>query len=79
MLAGHSHTTDGTIVAGGGDWANSFLSEGRWTIRTWGKDDSAWTVRPESLAYPHCERAGRAPRGCQTAGASVHAPAGGHE
>lgn len=51
--AGHSHTSDGTIVAGGGDWANAFLAEGRWAIRTWSKDGDAWAVRRETLAYPH--------------------------
>jgi len=53
---GHSHTSDGTIVAGGGDWANGgFLLEGRYAVRTWAKDGNAWAVRPEGLAYPHCE------------------------
>lgn len=44
--AGRSHTSDGTIVVGGGDWANSgFLVEGRYALRTWAKDGTAWAVR----------------------------------
>ena len=40
----------------GGDWANNgFLLEGRYAIRTFAKDATAWSVRPESLGYPHCE------------------------
>jgi hypothetical protein len=41
-------------VAGGGDWANNgFLEEGRYALRTWARGDSAWTDRPEGLAFPH--------------------------
>jgi hypothetical protein len=51
---GQSHLSDGTIVAGGGDWANGgFLLEGRYALRTWAKDATAWAVRPEGLAAPH--------------------------
>lgn len=57
---GHSHTSDGAIVATGGDWPNGgFLTEGRYAVRTFGKDDTAWATQPEGLAYPHCAR--RAP------------------
>ncbi|GBF91509.1 glyoxal or galactose oxidase [Raphidocelis subcapitata] len=54
FCSGHSHTSDGTIVVAGGDWANNgFLLEGRYAVRTWSKDGTAWTTRPEGLAYPH--------------------------
>lgn len=53
FCSGHSHLSDGAIVAGGGDWANAFLQEGRYAVRTWAKDGGAWRVEAASLAYPH--------------------------
>jgi hypothetical protein len=57
--AGHSHTSDGTIVVAGGDWANNgFLLEGRYAVRTWSKDGTAWTTRCDGRRFARGKRAG---------------------